>query len=141
MASLSFSTFLSKIASNFCHADDKSSHSKRLQLLQEDYKPEQAEQPAGEASLIRSGCLCLHTWSKRSRLAARCHFLYSIIHEGRGRDFAEMTGDWSVDFYPNRLRLRGWWTWCKISLLHCHTAGGRERSQQRDGQSDVPVLR
>lgn len=30
--------------------DDKSSHPKRLQLLQEDHKPEQAEQPAGEAS-------------------------------------------------------------------------------------------
>lgn len=36
------------------HADDKSSHSEWLQLLQEDYKQEQAEQPAGEA---------LETWS------------------------------------------------------------------------------
>lgn len=36
--------------SSFVFTDDKSSHPKRLQLLQEDHKPKQVEQPAGEAS-------------------------------------------------------------------------------------------
>lgn len=61
--------------SSLSFSDDKSGHSERLQLLQEDHKQEQAEQPAGEA------------WSRLTHddyWAARCHCPSSIINEWRG---------------------------------------------------------
>lgn len=62
-----------------CHnADDKSSHSEWFQLLQEDYKQEQAEQPAGEferGAGFYVACM-IKCWGE----AAGFHFLSLIIN-------------------------------------------------------------
>ena len=57
--------YIPSVTSSLHHADDKSSHSEWLQLLQEDHKQEQAEQPAGEAlgDVIRLRLFMLHTLS------------------------------------------------------------------------------
>lgn len=110
--------------------DDKSSHSKRLQLLQEDHKPKQVEQPAGEGLTDDT--------SAPTALVKRRGFTFprSIIHEGRRKAL-------SRDAHCCRLLTRVRIKKKKLTIpsSHRHTARGGERSQQRDGQSDVPVLR